>query len=382
MWKLISQNTLSNIARCVILGITTISAHASTFIPHARPPYHIKYSHATSTPGGLSPAMIKKAYNFPAAYQGAGQVIAIIDFGDNLNIESDLNVFSAQFGLPACTSANGCFTKVFPGGTQPPADPGWVAEIALDVEWAHAIAPQAKILLVEAADEGYGLYFAIQYAYQHTPATVISISWGMGENSAEGELDQFFAESTIPIVACTGDSGNGIWYPSASPYVIAAGGTQITIDSSGNYVSETAWSGSGGGISAFENEPAFQTTYVTPNNTKKRGVPDVSYNASGSAPYAVYDTADGAGGWIEMYGTSASAPQWAATIALMKQAKNGNFGNFNGSLYSVARSSAVLNDITTGANGSCSYYCQARSGYDYVTGLGSPQVTNLINRFR
>ena len=379
MLKFISQKNLSFVATCVMLS-SSLTANATPYVPSAKPPYHIKYHHATLTPNGLSPAAVKKAYNFPAAYQGAGQVIAIVDVGDNPNIENDLNVFSTQFGLPACTTANGCLTKVFPSGTQPPADPGWVTEITLDVEWAHAIAPQAKIVLVEAADAGYGLYFAIQYAYQHTAATVISLSWGMGENSSEGQLDQYFAESPIPIVACTGDSGNGVWYPSVSPYVIAAGGTQITLDSNGNYVSETAWNGSGGGLSAYESEPAFQTKYVIPSSLQKRGVPDVSYNASGNTPYAVYDTYNG--GWIQMYGTSASAPQWAATIALMKQAKNGNFGNFNASLYSVARTSGLLNDITTGTNGSCGYYCQARSGYDYVTGLGSPQVTNLINRFK
>jgi subtilase family serine protease len=379
MSKFIKPKKLSIIATGVMLSAVSFAAYAIPFVPKATPPYHIKYSRATATPAGLTPAAIKKAYNFPAAYQGAGQVIAIVDVGDNPNIESDLNVFSAQFGLPACTIANGCLSKVYPGGSQPPADPGWVTEIALDVEWAHAIAPQAKIELVEAADAGYGLYFAIQYAWQHTPATVISLSWGMGENAEEGTLDQFVA-ANIPIVACTGESGNGTWYPSVSPYVIAAGGTQLTLDANGNYVSETAWNGSGGGLSAFENEPAFQTSYVIPSSTGKRGVPDVSYNASGSTPYAVYDTYNG--GWIQMYGTSASAPQWAATIALMKQAKNGNFGNFNASLYSVARTSGLLNDVTTGTNGSCGYYCQAKSGYDYVTGLGSPQVTNLINRFK
>jgi subtilase family serine protease len=379
--KNISQKKLSLVASCIILSTTNSIAHALPFIPDAKPPYHIKTgSEPFTSPAGMTPAAIKKAYGFPAAYQGAGQVIAIVDLGDNPYIENDLNVFSTQFGLPACTSASGCFSKVSPGGTLPPADPGWVTEITLDVEWAHAIAPQAKIVLVEATDAGYGLYFAIQYAYQHTAATVISLSWGMGENSAEGTLDQFFAASPIPIVACTGDSGTGVWYPSISPYVIAAGGTQITLDSNGNYVSETAWSGSGGGLSAYENEPAFQTSYVIPYSTQKRGVPDVSYNASGSSPYAVYDSYNG--GWIQMYGTSASAPQWAGIIALMKQAKNGNFGNFNGSLYSVARTNGLMNDITTGTNGSCGYYCQARSGYDYVTGLGSAQVTNLINRFK
>jgi subtilase family serine protease len=370
------------------IGLCLLSMQAQAYLlpplPQSakpRPPYHIMSPHATATPGGISPAQITTAYGFPTTYQGAGETIAIIDSGDDPNIEADLNTFSTQFGLPACTTANGCFKKVFSDGTQPPSDSGWAVETSLDVEWAHAVAPQAKILLIESQD-AYSLYEAVTFAIAQKPS-VISLSWGGGEFSGEVYYDQMFASSPVPIFAASGDSGNGVWYPAASPYVVGVGATQITLDSSGNYVSETAWSGSGGGVSAYETEPAFQSSYVIPQPTGKRGVPDVSYNGSGGSPYAVYDSF-GQGGWIQVAGTSAGTPQWAALVAVMKGAKNGNFTNFNASLYSVARqtSPVLLHDTTTGVNGTCNYYCQARSGYDYVTGLGTPQAGLLVNRFK
>jgi subtilase family serine protease len=347
--------------------------------PH--PPYHRVTTKADVTPGGISPAQIRQAYGFPVNQLGAGETIAIIDAGDDPNIEADLNVFSAQYGLPACTTANGCFTKLFSDGSQPAPDASWAIETSLDVEWAHAIAPLAKIMLIESAD-AFSLYQAVSFAIQQKPS-VISLSWGGGEFNGENFYDSFYFEnSPVPIFAAAGDSGEGVWYPAASPYVVGVGGTQITFDSSGNYVSETAWSGSGGGVSAYEPEPAFQTAYVIPQATAKRGVPDVTYNGSGSSPFAVYDSYN-EGGWMQVAGTSAGTPQWAALAAVMKSAKQGNFANFNASLYSVAReySLSLLHDITTGTNGTCGYYCTTRSGYDYVSGVGSPQATNLINRF-
>jgi subtilase family serine protease len=349
---------------------------------HAKKPIHKKpgKSLLAASPTGYSPAQIKQAYGFPASFGGAGQVIAIVDAFDDPNIEADLATFSKQFNLPACTTANGCFTKLFPGGTQPDTNTDWGLEISLDVEWAHAIAPQAKILLIEAADEDQGLFDAVTYAIQQK-ATVISLSWGGAEFNGETQLDSIFKGSTVPIVVASGDSGEGVNYPAVSPYVVAAGGTQLTIDSNGNYVSETAWSGSGGGISAFETEPAAQTSYVIPQAGGKRGVPDVAYNAAPNTGFSVYDTF-GDNGWQVVGGTSASAPQWAALIADMKAAKNGNFANFDGSIYSVARTAGLLHDTATGNNGSCGYVCTARSGYDYVTGLGSPLSGSLIARFQ
>jgi subtilase family serine protease len=289
-------------------------------IPPASIPHHpriVIIRNSLTTPGGLSPAQLTTAYNLPTNNQGQGETIALVEAGDDPNIESDLNVFSAQFGLPACTTANGCFKKVFADDTPPP-DSGWAVETSLDVEWAHAIAPH-----------------------------------------------------------------EGVWYPSASPYVTAVGGTQLTTDASGNYVSEVGWSGSGGGVSVYETEPSYQTAYAIPQANGFRGVPDVSLNASGSTPYAVYDSF-GEGGWIQVAGTSASTPVWAGIVAVMKSSKNGNFAKLNQSLYSVARETNPLlfHDILTGNNGSCGYFCQPRSGYDYVTGIGTPMATALVNRFK
>jgi subtilase family serine protease len=346
------------------------------YIPRA--PYQVISKHATLTPGGISPAQIRKAYGFPDNFTGAGETIALVEAGDDPNIESDLNTFSAQFGLPACTTANGCFSKVFADDTPPP-DSGWAIETSLDVEWAHAIAPQAKILVVEGYDAS-DLYFAVIAAAKLNPS-VMSLSWGGGEFSTETSFDQIFV-GKIPIFAASGDGGHGVWYPASSPYVIGVGATQISMDASGNYLSETAWNGSGGGVSAYEPEPAYQSSYVIPQAGGMRGEPDVSYNGSGGSPYAVYDSFN-EGGWLEVAGTSAAAPQWAALAADMMAAKNGKFNNFNQSIYSVARETnpLLLHLISTGNNGSCGFICNSRTGYDYITGLGTPYASPLINRF-
>ena len=383
----LAKQTIFTIALATVL--TTHNLYASSLPPvlppdwKAQHPLHEQVTHKHNVPAGLTPAQIKTAYGFPAALEGAGQTIAIVDSMDDPNIEADLNTFSNQFNLPACTTANGCFTKMFVDNIQPAADAGWAKEISLDVEWAHAIAPQAKILLIETEDDGESLYEGILLAIEQK-ASVISLSWGGNEFDGETYFDNIFAVSKVPIVAASGDGGDdgiGASYPASSPTVISAGGTQLTLDAKGNYVSETAWSGSGGGVSDYEYEPAFQLTYGIPSAGEARGVPDVSWNAAPSVGYSVYDTY-GSKGWSVIGGTSASAPQWAALIAIMKSAKKGNFNNFNASLYSVVKhNNNLMHDITTGTNGSCGYYCTARSGYDYVTGLGTPQAGNLITRF-
>jgi subtilase family serine protease len=354
-----------------------LPAIPASSIPHTH--YIIVSKHGTATPGGFAPIQLTTAYGLPLANQGEGETIALVEAGDDPNIESDLGVFSTQFNLPACTTANGCFKKVFADDTPAP-DAGWAVETSLDVEWAHAMAPKANILLVEGFDAG-DLYFAVQATIAMNPS-VISLSWGGGEFNTETSYDQIFQASTVPIVACTGDDGNGAWYPAVSPYVTAVGGTQLTTSSSGSYVSEVGWSGSGGGVSLYEPEPSFQKNYVIPQDNGFRGVPDVSFNAADNTPFAVYDSF-GEGGWIMVAGTSGATPSWAGIIAVMKSAKHGNFRNFNQSIYSVARETnpVLLHDVMTGDNGTCGYLCDARSGYDYVTGLGTPIATALVNRF-
>jgi subtilase family serine protease len=384
MSKFISRKRILCIVSLMVPCLQAYAKPLPTLPPGQVPtaPYHIVSKHATLAPqvGGISPAQMRTAYGYPANFLGAGETIAIVDANDDPNIESDLATFNAQFGLPACTSANGCFTKAFSDGSQPSPDPNWAVEISLDVEWAHAMAPQAKILLIETQSPDT-LYNGVAYAIALKPS-VISLSWGQGEWPQETEFDSFFQASTVPIFAASGDGGHGVWYPASSPYVVGVGATQISIDSNGNYISESAWSGSGGGVSAYETEPAFQSNYVIAEANGMRGEPDVSYVGSTGSPFAVYDSYS-QGGWLLIAGTSAGTPQWAALVADMKAAKNGNFAIFNQSIYSVARQTnpVLLNTISTGSNGSCGYYCNARSGYNYTTGLGTPMSSMLINRF-
>ncbi len=348
---------------------------------YATPPYIIKPNTPSTAPSGFSPQQITKAYTFTSiTNQGAGQVIGIIDAYDDPNAESDLATFNTQFSLPACTTANGCFKKIYASGSQPAGNTGWGVEISLDVQWAHAIAPQAKIMLVEAATNSFtDLFQAINVAIQQG-ATVISMSWGGGEFSGETSFDSTFNIPNVTFTASSGDGGHGILYPAVSPFVIGVGGTSLTLDTSGNYVSETAWSGSGGGISTVETEPAYQSNLGLPNNPNQfRGVPDVSYDANPSTGFSVYDSY-GQSGWLVIGGTSAGAPQWAALIAIAKSSSTTPLTGINTTLYNLAKSNFGTNyhDITSGTNGSCGVLCTASTGYDYVTGIGSPKAAALV----
>jgi subtilase family serine protease len=316
---------------------------------------------ATTSPTGLQPSQIIAAYSFSTSSSaGAGTTIAIVDAYDDPTAESDLNVFSSQFGLPACTTANGCFKKVNQtGGTKglPRTDGGWALEIALDVEWAHAIAPGAKILLVEARSSSLSNLFAAE-DYAKTHAQYVSNSWGASEFGSEHSYDGHFSQTGVSFFASSGDGGSQSW-PSTSPNVISVGGTTLTFNSDGSLASETGWSGSGGGCSAYESaNPAQNTGSV--NCSGKRGTPDVSLDADPNSGVSVYDSTPYAGsaGWWQVGGTSASSPMWAARSA--------DAGVQVNSAY-VYGSSISYRDITSGSNnvGGC------QSGYDLVTGLGS-----------
>lgn len=369
-----------------LLGFISAQSHALPYAPGiAYAPYHIKPNTPTIAPSGLSPAQVRKAYGFgDNDWQGSGQVIAIVDAYDDPNIESDLNVFSNTFGLPSCTTANGCFKKVYATGKKPKKNAGWCGEISLDVEWVHAMAPQAKIILVEAANDSMNsLMQGVQAAIKQG-AHVVSMSWGGAEFSTETEFDSMFNVAGVTFTAASGDSGAGVIYPAASPNVLAAGGTTLSLDANGNYAGETAWSGSGGGVSAYETIPDYQSGLPIPNNpNKKRGVPDVSYNADPNSGFSVYDSVpyQGQKGWLVIGGTSAAAPQWAALIADVNSGLGKSLDGTNGLIYSVGKSnySNDYHDVESGSNGSCGYYCDARTGYDYVTGLGSPHAPNLMS---
>jgi subtilase family serine protease len=313
---------------------------------------------ASTSPTGLSPATIKSAYNYPTSTTaGSGKTVAIVDAYDDPTAESDLGVFSSQYGLPACTTANGCFTKVNQtGGTSyPRKNSGWALEISLDVQWAHAIAPGAHILLVEASSNSFAnLLAAEDYAKAH--AQYVSNSWGGSEFSGESGYDSHFAQSGVSFFVSSGDSGLPADYPSASPNVISVGGT--TLHFSGGVVTETGWSGSGGGCSAYENKNAAQTTGSV-NCGGKRATPDVSLDADPASGVSVYDTTryQGQSGWFTVGGTSASSPMWAARSAVAGTTVNAAY---------VYGNSITYRDITSGNNGA-----SALVGYDLVTGRGS-----------
>ncbi|MBV8803274.1 MAG: S8 family serine peptidase, partial [Gammaproteobacteria bacterium] len=237
------------ISTAALTSILSLPTHAMLHAPgKAYHPIHYKPNVSYLQPTGLSPSQVQTAYGIKnIASQGEGQIIAIVDAYDHPSIEKDLGVFDNAFGLPACTSANGCFTKVYAEGYPPQTDAGWAGEIALDVEWAHAIAPKAKIILVEANDSSLdALFHAVQIATQNG-ANVVSMSWGGSEFSSETSFDKYFNVPNVTFVASSGDNGTGASYPAASPYVVGAGGTTLSLDNNGNYAGETAWSGSGGG---------------------------------------------------------------------------------------------------------------------------------------
>ncbi|HXX20644.1 MAG TPA: S53 family peptidase [Candidatus Acidoferrum sp.] len=335
----------------------------------------------------FAPVQMRHAYGFDQINnQGAGQIIAIVDAYDDPNAEADLGVFDSQFGLPACTSANGCFRKIYSNGSKPAANANWDVEIALDVEWAHAIAPKATILLVEAPTNSFGnLLTGVDVAVRNG-ASAVSMSWTVGEFSGENSYDNHFVASGVTFLAASGDNGTGVAYPAASPDVVGVGGTSLHLNASGNYQSETAWSGSGGGLSAIEREPLFQAQFAIPDDPNGyRGAPDVSYDGDPGTGVAIYDSVgiDGYAGWFQVGGTSAGTPQWAALIAITNSlraaARKANLSSTDTSLYSVGKASASdFHPITQGTNGTCGALCTATAGYDYVTGLGTPQAPALI----
>src|SRR6266851_2988910 len=327
-----------------------------------------------SSPSGETPASLRAVYNLPST--GGGGVIAIVDAFDYPTAENDLNVFSTQFGLPACTTANGCFKKVFASGVQPRTNCGWAQEAALDIEWAHAMAPGARIILVEAASNSFANLFAAVDVASNLVASggggEVSMSWGGSEFSTEANSDSHFTTNGVVYFAASGDTGGATIYPGVSPSVVSAGGTTINRDSSGNFVSETGWSGSGGGPSKYEPRPSYQDGIATIVGTQ-RGAPDFSFDADPNSGVSVYDTTrcQGQSGWLVFGGTSVASPSLAGIVNLA--------GHFNASsvaelttIYGNLGNATDFRDITSGTAGS--FTCAV--GWDFVTGVGSNQGLN------
>jgi subtilase family serine protease len=351
----------------------------------AHPPLRHRASSDVAVPG-FTPARLMEAYSFlkvDPKEKGKGQIIALVEAYDDPTAEADLATFNTQFGLSACTTGNGCFKVVYAGGTKPPTDTiGWSNETAIDTQWAHAMAPSAAIVLVEAQSGSLGdLITAVDAAVQ-TGATVVSMSWVASEGPNEGVTDTHFNVTGVTFVAASGDEGHGVNYPAASPYVVGVGGTSLTVNANGSWASETAWSGSGGGASAFETEPSYQAGV---QSTGKRGVPDVAYDADPETGVPSYNSnACGAclTGWDEWGGTSIGTPQWAALFAIANSLRvaQGKATLTQPQVVLYPAAEADYHDITSGSNGNCGPQCQAGPGYDFITGLGSPIGHPLISK--
>jgi subtilase family serine protease len=342
-------------------------------------PEPMKKPAGSANPIGLTPSQVRSAYGFSNVTfgsvigDGTGQTIAIVDAFNDPTIASDLAKFDQTFGLP--DPPNFAVLKQHNGKKLPKDNRGWSQEIALDVEWAHAIAPGANILLVEALSASE-LGSAVNFARNAPGVSVVSISAAGKEFKSEAATDALFTtpfgHSGVTFVVAAGDEGAKPEYPSSSPNVLTVGGTSLSLGWNGQWYrgNETVWSGGGGGVSQFEGVPSYQSGL----GLSARGTPDVSYDGDPNTGFAVYDSF-GSGGWAQFGGTSAGAPQWAALIAIADQGRAlngmGPLANAQAALYSVPRSDFF--DVTSGSNGTFATF-----GYDTASGLGSPIADLLI----
>jgi len=364
-----------------------------------------------------TPAQIRAAYGFstlPTSYSGlsasaaaalgAGQTIYILDSNDNPNALADLNTFSSRFGLPACTlqaasapaSKSGCtFSLVYvsssgaAASSAPAYDSGWATEIALDVQWSHAIAPLARIVLVEVATpSNVAIGGALKLINAMGPG-VVSMSFASPEGSWETSYDSLFTGNGMSYFAATGDSGSGVGWPSSSPNVVAVGGTSLSYSGSGTR-SEVTWSKTGGGISAFEARPSYQGGVSVSGQTTPlmRVAADVAFNADpNTGQYVAVTAPGGSTTWYACGGTSLATPQWAALTAVANAmrvaASQSTLVTPQTALYQTVAANASLyasafDDIVSGNDGACAW-CAAKAGYDAPTGLGTPNAGTLLS---
>ncbi|HET7812847.1 MAG TPA: S53 family peptidase [Candidatus Baltobacteraceae bacterium] len=362
---------------------------------------------------------IRKAYNVPSSYDGSGQTIVVIDAFGSPTIQQDLAYFNAVMGLPGTT-----LNVSYPTGQPAAFDPssalriGWAGETSLDVEWAHAIAPKATIdLVVAPTSRSSDMHAAQDYAVHNHLGNVISMSYGSSEIAIPGGATNKYlqhSDSTlqqakdagITVVASAGDygAGNGTQtlrpeYPASNPLVLSVGGTSLLMSDAGVYQSESVWNDSsssqcplgcqlgllagatGGAPSSLFKAPSYQQSL---SHTASRETADVSYNAGVYTAVLVAQSFRNPGhyGLYFVGGTSSGAPQWAGIIALANQAAGHPLGYVNQALYTIGKSASynsVFHDVTTGSNGLLGGPSEAAgTGYDMPTGLGSPNVANLI----
>ncbi|HEX7687410.1 MAG TPA: S53 family peptidase [Burkholderiaceae bacterium] len=370
----------------------------------------------------FTPAQIRAAYGLPdlpavttsltaaqAATLGAGQTIYIIDAYHDASALTDLNVFSTKFGLPTCTQTAIATTAAMPlaaapsrctlsvveatstgtmTSTVPSYNGTWAPESKLDVQWAHAIAPLARIVLIETPNSmSNNILGAITLANKMGPG-VVSMSFAFPDPGWAASVDSYFTKTAgMTFVAATGDVGGQVAWPAVSPHVLAVGGTGMNwTPTSGRY--EQAWASGGGGVSAYEAMPAYQSA-VTVGGARPshRAVADVAFNASPTTGQYVSLTLPGhVQAWSAYGGTSIGTPQWAGIVAvadaIRANAGKGMLGDIHSALYSSIGAvpgnyAAAFDDIVDGTNGTCSI-CKATAGFDTATGWGSPNVTALL----
>jgi subtilase family serine protease len=324
---------------------------------------------SSTSPGGYGPAQLQAAYGTAPASGGSGRLVAIVDKGNDPNLEADLGTYRAQFGLPACTTANGCFRKVNQtGGTSYPAtDASWAQETSLDVDMVSANCPNCHILVVETNSTSFTDLAAGVNTAASLGAVAISNSYGGSESSSETSIASAYNHAGIAITASNGDSGYGTESPAAFNTLTAVGGTSLSTASNSRGWTETVWSGSGSGCSAYISKPSWQHD----PSCARRMIGDVGYVADPYTGVAVYDSLayQGYSGWLVFGGTSVGAPSIAAIYALA--------GNTVSNASNVYSHTSSLHDVTTGSNGRCSvaYFCNGEVGYDGPTGFGTPAGT-------
>ena len=354
---------------------------ASPVVTGIQPHLHL-HPNAATAPVGYVPAQVRHAYGIDLLPNGGqGQTIAIVDAYGSPTAQKDLNTFCTQFGLPVTT------LQMVYGSTPPTTtDAGWALETALDLQWAHAVAPKAKLILAVANSASLTSLLQTVDAAVRAGANVVSMSWGAGEFAGESAYDSHFPNASVTFLASSGDQGAGASWPSISPQVVSVGGSTLHLDAKGNATApETGWSGSGGGFSRYVARPSYQNGWQT---NVHRASPDVCMLADPATGVAVYTSTPygGKSGWFAVGGTSLSSPLWAGLVALANEqlaisgvkpktsALTGVYTLANktdakgGSQYSY-----FFFDIKAGSNGGYS----ATAKYDEVTGLGSPIAPNV-----
>jgi len=385
-----------------------------------------KPQQAGGLPAGENPGSLDCVYNIPGFAGGSSPncgtanttpnstggsgVIVIVDAYNYPDAYSDLTTFSSTFGLPQLNNCTGglltgnCFQVVYASGVKPRGNCGWNQEAALDIEWAHAMAPNASIVLVEAASSSLSnLLAAVNKATAIAKTSVngtvngmVSMSWGSSEFSSESSYDSYFlGGGTVAYFAAAGDAGGKTIWPGVSPNVVSAGGTKVNRDGSGSFTTESTWQeeqcgggacGGGGGPSKYEPRPIYQNA-VSSVVGSSRGTPDLSFDADPYTGVAVYDSVscNGLVGWMVFGGTSVAAPALAGIINSAHTTNGTTADGTGGNSYSeqmlmygnyLGYGSTTFNDITSGYTGSSSAY-PAQTGYDMATGIGSDRgLTN------